>query len=381
MSEENWIKRLWGKLLGMSDEGSRSEQSEHDLRSSLNRSEVKEWKLKSFIGAFVALSAGFIGSTVLSEGWGSFEWHHLIRDASITLMITAVLIIVYEVSVKKSFIKASKKGLKEVYEEQQQFDEAGLKAIHPEGLNRRLLLKKILEKKIGRNPRDITILQTWLGFENQDKEVLTMIENAVRGGCKTRILLLDPLSDQVGYRASAIGEDEATVRVKIKNDLEELENLKNGLEKLDKLKEKYDLEYKVYDANPTIHIYEIDGTKLVTPKWRRINTIYAPQLEIVDPESHLGKRVEIEFNDLWHNNEPIVRDGLEALEEYRKWENTGLTVKDYKLCKDLGLPPEELREWKSTNLSLREFLLKEFLQNPASSNNNYKGWRTHQGFI
>ena len=66
------------------------------------------------------------------------------------------------------------------------------------------------------------------------------------------MLLLDPHSDQVKYRAEAMEKPADWVKVEILEELQTLCRISSRLEERDN----HNLEVKVYDAAPTNHIYD-----------------------------------------------------------------------------------------------------------------------------
>lgn len=359
----NWIKRLWKRRVGKSVEDVRSERSEFDqVLNERDQLLGEKWGNWSVIGALITLVVGIIlifWAVLIEEE--TFTWSpivgHLIRDIGITATITASLIISYELLVKKGFIQDAENSLKRVYDKQRGFEKAGLKKIHRNGLPEGLLREGISNTK-----KEIRILQTWLGFENRKHVIRAMLEEAAGRGCKeVRILLLDPFSDQVWYRAEAMrgrdGDDvnEEHVMFRIVDDLRFLLNdLRPRLEKCK-------LEVRVYDATPTTHVYEFDGTKLMAVKGRGADAIYVPHFEIDDdPKLPLAREINEDFEDLWEKK-LITRDGWDALEEYEQWYEQWkkphqASPKEYRLCKRIGLTPEEYRQWKSSGRPLKEFL-------------------------
>lgn len=311
--------------------------------------------------SFLLLGIICIGWAVLIEE-RILDWHsiagHVIRDIGIAAFVAGAIGIVSDRWVKTDFIDIVVKSLARVYERRQQFSEAGLKKTY-ERLDPHLL--RVRSNKAAR----IRILQTWLGHE---KDSIDAIREAADRGCKVEILLLDPMSAQVRYRASALvgsmhkGKVEEDIEERAKRHaikVEETEKdamryIKNHLTELCEIRSDnkqtdgtYNVDVRVYDAAPTIQIYEFDRTKLIGVYWRKGYSVQGPQFEIVDSEtSPLANKIDEHFKDLWKHES--TRDASEALEEYDRWEKAGSILAEL----------DEHWFCKSTGLSLKEYLQK-----------------------
>lgn len=190
-----------------------------------------------------------------------------------------------------------------VYEERERFHKAGLQKIH-ESLDYVLLRDRF------NTARTIRILQTWTAFDNRIRREIR--KAARRDGCEAvKVLLLDPYSDQVRYRASALGAQQGMggggPQVARENIMEDLD----ALCRLNKVK------VRVYDAAPIIAMFEFDSTKLIGIYWTGRYTIEGPQLEIVSSETaYLTQEVDELFKDLW-GEENDTRNLTP--EEYENW--------------------------------------------------------------
>jgi hypothetical protein len=141
------------------------------------------------------------------------------------------------------------------------------------------------------------------------------IEEAASKGSMVQMLLLDPHSDQVKYRAEAMEKPADWVKVEILEELQTLCRISSRLEERDN----HNLEVKVYDAAPTNHIYDFDGTMLVGIYWRKIPSYSGPQIEIVAHGSErssgidLVGRINEQFEDLWEHSETHAADVVKKL--------------------------------------------------------------------
>jgi hypothetical protein len=222
--------------------------------------------------------------------------------------------------------------VKQENKEREEADSEGMKADVPLIMHSRLQFK-YLERKFrslidkARNSQQkpkIRILQTALA--HRDEGIISLIDSAAKAGCKVRILLLDPSSGHVAGRAEALEALDAPrftperIRTDIIGDLTLLRDL-NGEMWSDSEKENTDanLEVKVYDAAPTIQLYDFDGIRIIGVPWRQCASRNAPQLEVKYPStsshlSSLAKRMDVHFEDLWEKTTTIdARDALERV--------------------------------------------------------------------
>lgn len=319
--------------------GDKSEQRGSDQQSSLDQLWGTIWRLKSWIAALVFMLGGFVAISLILYYFGeeAFHWYRVFEEISITAVISGLLIIAYELAVKESFIRDAKESLKTIHEEQQHFHDAGLKRIR-QGLNSDQLSERC------ENASSIRILQTWLGH---DRDQITAIEQAAASSkCKIEILLLDPFSAQVPYRASAVKRTEERVMNDLESHLEALCNIESNRE----MDGKHDVDVKVYDAAPTIQIYEFDRTKLLGVYWKGKYSVQGSQFEIAGPETcFLAQQIDKHFEDIW-NDAKITRDASDALQEYETWKATSLPIKEYREYRELkestGLTPEKYEKLK-----------------------------------
>lgn len=276
-----------------------------------------EWKTLVVFGALIIL--GFCGLRWFPRIGLSSDDVLLFKEISVAALAVGAVGFVSEILVKRAFIedvteiivsvltgdkfkRVIEGSLNSVYEEREQFHEAGLQRIH-ESLNLGLLKNRF------NTAATIRILQTWTAFDNR---IRVEIEKAAsREGCEAvEVLLLDPYSDQVPYRARALvaqqgmGGGPLVARGNIMADLD-------ALCRLNKVK------VRVYDAAPIIAMFEFDSIKLIGIYWTGRYTINGPQLEIASSETaYLTQEVDELFKDLW-GEEDDTRNL--TLEEYENW--------------------------------------------------------------
>jgi hypothetical protein len=205
------------------------------------------------------------------------------------------------------------------------FDAAGLKGIH-EALNSDLLKEKfsnVIEKAQsnqgddGTPPPTVRILDTWTDLGGWG--IMNHIKEAASNGCRVEMLLLDPRSDHVKYRAEAMDNSADFVKGQIVEELQTLCRLSFSLQENDHR----NLEVKVYDAAPTNHIYDFDGDMLIGLYWRKSPSYSGPQIEIVaeherSSETELVRRIHKQFEDLWKHSKTHASDVVKTLSGDKK---------------------------------------------------------------
>jgi hypothetical protein len=173
------------------------------------------------------------------------------------------------------------------------FNEEGLVGIYPQ-LTGELLRPRFKEAMQGK--LDIKILQTWTGVE--ESNIMDLIREALNAGCTIRILLLNPESTQVRYRAHSLDMPEDDFRGRIMSDLRRLNAMDDRAQGAGKIT------VKVYDALPAFHVFDFGTTKLMAPYWRIATSTQGPQFEIAEV-SNLAAKINEHFNDLWNDERPM----------------------------------------------------------------------------
>jgi hypothetical protein len=296
------------------------------------------------IGLFFITLAAFVPSSEADPVWSQVA-NHILRDLGIAAIISALLGSAYEYWIRGDFTEDAKDGLREVVREEREylknefsadaqsslrvvveerdnrlqqldkFDAAGLKSIH-ESLNSDLLKEKfsnVIEKAqnnqgdASTHPPRVRILDTWTDLGGWG--IMNHIREAASNGCRIEMLLLDPGSDHVKYRAEAMDYSADFVKGQIVEELQTLCRLSSRLQESDHR----NLEVKVYDAAPTNHIYDFDGTMLIGLYWRKSPSYSGPQIEIVaeherSHETELVRRIHEQFDDLWNHSKTHASD-------------------------------------------------------------------------
>ena len=301
------------------------------------------------IGLFFITLAAFIPASEADPVWSQVS-NHILRDLGIAAIISALLGSAYEYWLRGDFTENAKEGLKSVVIEERQhlkdefsadaqsslrrvleerdnrqqqldkFDAAGLKGIH-EALNSDLLKEKfsnVIEKAQSNRgdastpPPRVRILDTWTDLGGWG--IMNHIKEAASNGCRVEMLLLDPRSDHVKYRAEAMDNSADFVKGQIVEELQTLCRLSFRLQESDNR----NLEVKVYDAAPTNHIYDFDGTMLIGIYWRKSPSYSGPQIEIDSQnerssETDLVRRINEQFEDLWKHSKTHASDVVKKL--------------------------------------------------------------------
>jgi len=289
------------------------------------------------IGLFFITLATFIPGSEHDPWWSEVS-HHILRDLGIAAVISALLGSAYEYALRDDFAEEAKSKLREALKEDQE-DHQALEKLRTAGLGtiHEQLSRDLLEQNFARvirqaqtdptsHPR-IRILETWTA--RGIAGIMELIKEAVSKGCKVEILLLDPLSHQVAYRAKAMRKDTDWVRDQIKDELQSLRRITSELEDSGDP----NLDVKVYNATPTNHVYDFDGTMLIGVYWRKIPSFKGPQLEIRTQDkrssdgSQLAQFISDQFEDLWKQTNTDAAEALKKLEEVENQQEQAYVIK------------------------------------------------------
>lgn len=284
------------------------------LRRGLYRGKV------TIVALVLLLLGGILLLWVASRG--EHIWLDLLRDFGIAALISAMLGTAYEYLLRHDYegsmrdnlraLLETEEILRESYEARlESFKKAGVIRIYP-GINDDLLRAKFSGAMQGK--LEIKILQTWTGIEEGD--IMSRIREALNAGCTIRILLLNPESTQVRYRAHSLNMEESDFRGRIISNLRVLNAMNDTAQGAGTIT------VKVYDALPAFHVFDFGTTKLMAPYWRMKTSTQGPQFEIAEV-STLGGIINNHFNDLWNDERPmdgqqLTKDASEVLNEDRR---------------------------------------------------------------
>jgi len=110
------------------------------------------------------------------------------------------------------------------------------------------------------------------------------------------------------------------------------------------------LEAKVYDAIPTNHIYDFDGTMLVGIYWRKPPPTVGPQFEIVAQNERsngpeLAKAINDQFQYLWQQSKTHAPEVLKELEKEKSQQEQAHVIKVQLKTGNIG---RRLRNWRES---------------------------------
>lgn len=170
--------------------------------------------------------------------------------------------------------------------------QAGLADIHEAGSSDQL------DRYFDARPLLVRILETWTGYREHLEHWTT---EAIEGGAIVEILLLDPTSDHVKFRAKSLDTAEADVRGHIEDDLKELGKALNKVNQNQRYKDR--LRIRVYDAPPVINMYRFDDTRLIgTYLWGE-DSLLGPQFEVKETDHAQGallvEQFDAHFENIW----------------------------------------------------------------------------------
>jgi len=346
--------------MGESTEGQSSNQNDDKTSSLWHRI----YRGKATIVALVLFIAGLaflaIATIVHEEQSLTFEIaHHVLRDLGIAAIVSAVLGTAYEYLIRGDFVEDVEIRLRRaVKEERPTFVEEAEKSFRTavtqergklkaefvadasnaltkvlndrEGYSEQLVQFQTagvtgvrkgrssdwLEEMFSSKPKDVRILETWTG--HRGARMATWIHKAAEAGSvdQVRILLLDPDSDHVGYRARALGwhpddqaKAEARMKWEIETDLEEIMEICKGHEETIKI--------KLYDASPTVNMFCFDDIRIFGLYLRGTDSVESAQF-IVDttdiPNTFLAQQLDDHFEKLWSSGETRVWGAKELRE-------------------------------------------------------------------
>lgn len=157
--------------------------------------------------------------------------------------------------------------------------------------------------------RNIRILDTWtLLLEARNRmRTFTAMREALDQGAAIRVLLLDPNSAAAQQRAEELERRQIDVAAQIMDNLRQLYLFRD---QLDSPEMKSRLKVCVYDASPSIQLYQWDDRALISFFPIGKVSFDVPQLE-VDMASPWGQFVDRRFDELWDH-----RDHIRSLDRY-----------------------------------------------------------------
>ncbi len=162
--------------------------------------------------------------------------------------------------------------------------------------------------RLHRSFRRVRILDTWtILLENRHREAtLEAVTAALRGGAEVQLLLLDPDCTAAQQRSEELERQRVNVPQQVRANLRHLAAFQAELDAKDRRR----LQVRVYDASPSIQLYQWDGRGLISFFPVGKLSFNVAQLE-VDMDSPWGGFVHARFEELWEHEQATL-----SLEQY-----------------------------------------------------------------
>jgi hypothetical protein len=231
------------------------------------------WRTLIIGGLLLAISAGMLVVAWSVRGFTS----DLLLNLGSSLVLAAVSYVIFD----PIFDEARKARV----QEHERFDQAGF-------------IERMRE-----TDRSIRILDTWtiLLDGRSRNRTFSAMRVALEQGATIRVLLLDPNSAAAQQRTEELERRQIDVTAQI---MDNLRNLYTFREQLDRPEMRSRLKVCVYDASPSIQLYQWDGRALISFFPIGKFSFDVPQLE-VDMASPWGQFVDRRFDELWDHGDHI----------------------------------------------------------------------------
>ena len=160
--------------------------------------------------------------------------------------------------------------------------------------------------RLNRSGRRVRILDTWtiLLEQRHREETLTAIRAALGNGAQVQLLLLDPDCTAAQQRSEELERQRVDVPRQIRTNLRHLAAFSDALDS--RLRQR--LQVRLYDASPSIQLYQWDGRALISFFPIGKLSFNVPQLE-VDMDSPWGGFVHARFEELWEHEQATLEPG------------------------------------------------------------------------
>ncbi|MGK5740485.1 DUF5919 domain-containing protein [Micromonospora sp. URMC 103] len=157
--------------------------------------------------------------------------------------------------------------------------------------------------RLHRSGRRVRILDTWtILLEQRHRETtLDAVRAALRNGAQVQLLLLDPDCTAAQQRSEELERQRVDVPRQIRANLRHLAAFHRSLEPALKPR----LQVRIYDASPSIQLYQWDGQALISFFPIGKLSFNVPQLE-VDMDSPWGGFVHARFEELWKHQQATL---------------------------------------------------------------------------
>ncbi|MFG2049989.1 DUF5919 domain-containing protein [Micromonospora sp. NPDC048935] len=157
--------------------------------------------------------------------------------------------------------------------------------------------------RLHRSGRRVRILDTWtiLLEQRHREDTLTAIRTALGNGAQVQLLLLDPDCTAAQQRSEELERQRVDVPRQIRTNLRHLAAFADALDS--RLRQR--LQVRLYDASPSIQLYQWDGRALISFFPIGKLSFNVPQLE-VDMDSPWGGFVHARFEELWEHEQATL---------------------------------------------------------------------------
>ncbi|MEU5935158.1 DUF5919 domain-containing protein [Micromonospora sp. NPDC047187] len=157
--------------------------------------------------------------------------------------------------------------------------------------------------RLHRSGRRVRILDTWtiLLEQRHREETLSAVRAALANGAQVQLLLLDPDCTAAQQRSEELERQRVDVPRQIRTNLRHLAAFADALDS----RLRHRLQVRLYDASPSIQLYQWDGRALISFFPIGKLSFNVPQLE-VDMDSPWGGFVHARFEELWEHEQATL---------------------------------------------------------------------------
>ncbi|MFF0122439.1 DUF5919 domain-containing protein [Micromonospora arida] len=157
--------------------------------------------------------------------------------------------------------------------------------------------------RLHRSGRRVRILDTWtiLLEQRHREETLSAVRAALANGAQVQLLLLDPDCTAAQQRSEELERQRVDVPRQIRTNLRHLAAFAEALHS----RLRHRLQVRLYDASPSIQLYQWDGRALISFFPIGKLSFNVPQLE-VDMDSPWGGFVHARFEELWEHEQATL---------------------------------------------------------------------------
>ena len=257
----------------------------------------------------IALSILAIGliSLLISALSGDEVFNH-ISPASIGLITSSLIAIMYEYALRRSFSEGLDKQLAIALDVQyKKLSESLDKRYEVLSSTRALGITNCLTRftlgdftNIAKHAKDIVIIQTWIP---NGISIARMLEFSAQQGATIRIALIDPNSPAAISRDESLGYESGDVASRsIELNLMELSQVARNIQSKELAGS---IEVRLYSNPPVASIYMCDTQAIVGSYWNHVAAIEGPQLLIDTNNGGYGEIINKHISSLWDTAKAI----------------------------------------------------------------------------